>query len=159
MGCGKSFTGKMLAKQLQRSFIDLDEHIIEKAQMSINQIFAEFGERYFRELERTVLQATQSLQDTIIATGGGAPCFFDNMDWMNQHGQTIFLNATPELLCKRLQKQRAHRPLLRHLSDEALQTFIEEKLGKRMPYYTKAHITLHLMGDDLSIVSKIIALL
>lgn len=140
MGSGKSFLGRQLASQLELDFLDLDEQIEKKAGMAISQIFERHGEDHFRELEQTVLQETKESARTIISTGGGAPCFFDNMEWMNQQGLTIYLQTTPTLLADRLQSEMAHRPLLAHLSTTELIQFIEDKVASRTDFYEQAHI-------------------
>lgn len=140
MGSGKSFLGRQLAAQLALNFVDLDEQIEQKAGLVISQIFDRFGEDAFRALEQTVLQETEQLENTIVSTGGGAPCFFNNMEWMNQQGLTVYLQASPTLLAERLQSEMAHRPLLAHLSTAKLIQFIEDKVASRTGFYEQAHL-------------------
>ncbi len=142
MGSGKTKIGRKLAEALAFSFVDLDDRIEEESGRSISEIFRQEGESRFRELEQRALQATHSLQQTIIATGGGTPCFFDNLSWMNRHGLTFYLEVAPEILAQRLQSQTHHRPLLAGKTSEDLIHFIQQKLEARLPYYRQAHITV-----------------
>lgn len=140
MGSGKSHTGRRLANLLQRPFADLDQAIVERAGLDIPTIFAEQGEHRFRQLERDCLRTLAAPPKRVVACGGGTPCFFDNMDWMNQQGLTIYLRADAELLAQRLLKNRAARPLLKGLPPEQLPAFITEKLAARTPYYMQANV-------------------
>lgn len=141
MGSGKSFTGRRLAELLGYPFVDLDDRIEEQAQKTIAEIFESGGEDAFRAAEKRALRAMDAFTDVVVATGGGAPCFFDNMDWMNQNGLTIYLQTPVEILVQRLEGEKAHRPLVRKVED--LQQFIEEKLRERSTYYLQAAIIYH----------------
>lgn len=141
MGSGKSFLGRKLADQLGMDFYDLDDQIEEKAEMPISEIFERFGEGFFREIEKSVLHATAKLNEGIISTGGGVPCFFDNVDWMNQQGLTVYLQTDAQLLAERLASEMDHRPLLAHLSHPELVHFIEEKVAARAQFYQQAQLT------------------
>ncbi|MBD3750285.1 MAG: shikimate kinase [Sphingobacteriales bacterium] len=149
MGCGKSKLGKSVSSKLNRPFIDLDDLVEITHQMSIPQLFAAFGEEGFRERERNVLQNAALAEDAIIATGGGAPCFFDNMEWMNQNGITVFIDSPVKVLADRLINARVERPLIKGKSMEELIQFIEEKLKERRPFYEQAKIILK--GVDLNV--------
>jgi shikimate kinase len=142
MGCGKSKLGRTFAAKFNRPFIDLDEMVELKYQMSIPDIFAAFGENGFREKERDVLQLAAIDSEAIIATGGGAPCFFDNMDWMNKNGITIFIDPPVKVLAERLINARVERPLVKGKNMEQLIDFIEMKLKERRPFYEQAQIIL-----------------
>ncbi len=141
MGSGKSFLGHRLATQLDLDFHDLDDQIEQEAGMTISDIFNRHGEDHFRKIEQQVLQATKPLKQVVISTGGGVPCFFDNMYWMKQQGLTVYLQTDPHLLAERLQREMAHRPLLAHLSREELVQFIEDKIAARADFYEQAQIT------------------
>ena len=119
MGSGKSLIGKKLAEKLQFKFLDLDTAIEEYAGKSVAEIFVEKGEAAFREMEQKMVRQTDKLQNTIIATGGGTPCFYENMDWMNKHGLTIFLEVSPEILAQRLKGEKQKRPLLAGKNESA----------------------------------------
>lgn len=139
MGSGKSYVGSRLADLLGYTFIDLDDKIEENTQKNIGQIFEEEGEDYFRALERDTLQTLNKHNNTVIACGGGTPCFHNNMEWMKNHGKTIYLDLPPTVLVKRLNKEKEHRPLIKDLSDKGeLLHFIEQKLSKRAVFYQKA---------------------
>lgn len=144
MGSGKTTWGKKLAAATGRVFIDLDQLISEVAGMSIPEYFKLYGEEQFRILEREVLQTLTTDKPAIISTGGGAPCYFDNMEWMNQQGVTIYLQLTPKALLSRLNKQKSidARPALKGLRDDALLAFIEEKLGDRESFYKQAQFSV-----------------
>ena len=109
---------------------------------TVPQIFAERGEEGFRKIEYNMLHEVAEFEDVIISCGGGTPCFFDNMDYLNQQGQVVYLKADPEVLYKHLQMARVERPLLKGKSHEELLAFIKEQLEKREPFYTKARYTL-----------------
>lgn len=138
MGAGKTTLGRALAKATGMQFIDLDCYIEERFRKTIAQIFAEKGEEHFRDLERRMLHEVGEFEDVIISTGGGTPCFFDNIGYMNSQGTTVFLDVPVERLFIRLSIARSKRPLIREKNDEELRTFITEQLEKRIPYYTKA---------------------
>ena len=143
MGSGKTTVGKRLAKSLSLTFIDLDAYIQNKYRKTISQLFAEKGEEGFRETERLALQEVAEFEDVIISTGGGAPCFFDNMELMNRVGTTIYLQAEPEELADRLMASKTTRPLIAGKSREELVPFITEHLARRERYYNTAHIVYH----------------
>ncbi|MGQ8335987.1 shikimate kinase [Sunxiuqinia sp. A32] len=142
MGCGKSTMGRKLSKMLNMSFIDLDKYIEEKFFKTIPQIFAEEGEASFREKERAALMEVSGFEKVIVATGGGAPCFFDNMEHMNDSGACVFLDVDSDELANRLIHSKTERPLIKGKSPEELVDFIEEMMGKRRPFYEKAHYVL-----------------
>lgn len=138
MGAGKTTLGKAFARQLGLSFIDLDWYIEERFHKTVGELFAERGETGFRELERNMLHEVAEFEDVVVATGGGAPCFFDNMEFMNRMGQTVFLNVCPDVLFSRLRVAKQQRPILRGKQDEELKAFIVQALEKRAPFYRLA---------------------
>lgn len=140
MGSGKSHTGRRLASLLEMQFIDLDYWIENQQNRTIPAIFETEGETAFREIERNALHHMTQFENAVIACGGGTPCFFDNMNWMNQQGLTIYLDTPIEVLVKRLKPERAHRPLLKDLNDSELYQFIEDKLITRLFYYQQAQV-------------------
>ena len=146
MGCGKSTIGRKLAAKTGFEFIDLDKMIEAQAGATIADYFKYHGEQAFRELERDSLQKTYFPEKAIIATGGGAPCFFDNMDWMNSHGQTVYINLTPQTLADRLEHGKAERPLISRFNQEELVEFITEKLKEREIFYLQAQHNLNGIG-------------
>ena len=147
MGCGKTTFGKALAAATGLKFIDLDHYIVEKQQATVPEIFAKVGEEGFRRIEREMLLEVAGLEDTIISCGGGTPCFFDNIDVMNAHGTTLWLQASHECLFSRLIRKREKRPLLAGKTDEEIREIIHTQLEARSPFYSKAKHTWK--GDSL----------
>jgi shikimate kinase len=119
-------------------FYDLDWYIESRMRKSVSQIFAERGEEGFRNIEYNMLHEVAEFEDVIISCGGGTPCFFDNMDYLNQQGDVIYLKATPETLYKHLLMAKIERPLLKGKSAEELIAYITEHLKERSPFYEKA---------------------
>ncbi|HMW12514.1 MAG TPA: shikimate kinase [Chitinophagales bacterium] len=154
MGCGKSYVGRHLAPLLQYDYIDLDKFIEDNEGMSIKEIFEQKGEAYFRNLERNFINNIDAQQNIVISTGGGAPCFFDNMEIMNTKGITIYLNRSKKTTLERLHKGKHKRPLIADLSDEELSDFYDERLAGRKPFYDKAQ--LHVGDADVEIILAMI---
>lgn len=142
MGAGKTTVGKALSKELGITFYDLDWYIESRMRKTVAQIFAERGEEGFRKIEHNMLHEVAEFENVIISCGGGTPCFFDNMDYMNQQGQVVWLKADPEVLYRHLLMARVERPLLKNKSREELLVFIREQLEQREPYYSQARYTL-----------------
>ena len=142
MGCGKSTLGRTLASTLKLTFIDLDSFLEEKYFRTIPQIFAEDGEDGFRKKERNVLEEVSAFDDVILATGGGAPCYFNNIDLMNHLGYCIFLDVETDSLISRLIHAKTERPLIKGKSPDELRDFIEALMQKRRPFYEKARYIL-----------------
>lgn len=142
MGCGKSTIGRKLAELLGISFVDLDKYIEERYFKSVPAIFAEEGEKGFREKERTALLEVSQFENVVVGTGGGAPCFFDNMEVMNDHGITVYISPDTDTLAMRLIKSKTERPLIAGKSRDELIRFIDEALIRRAPFYEKARIII-----------------
>lgn len=141
MGAGKTTLGKMLAKQKNLEFIDLDHFIEGRYLKTIGELFDEIGEEKFRQIESSVLKEIGEFENVVISTGGGAPCFFDNMEYMNKSGKTIYLKSSPESLIKRLKiSGKSKRPLLRDKNDDELLDFVTSALNSREEFYNRAHI-------------------
>ncbi|HJY23543.1 MAG TPA: shikimate kinase, partial [Hanamia sp.] len=102
MGSGKSYWGKVWAKENGYSFYDLDAKIEQAFKMTVEQIFEKHGEEKFREIERLYLRKFENKKKYLLASGGGTPCFFDNMEWMQQHGLVIYLKASPQYLLEKV---------------------------------------------------------
>jgi len=149
MGCGKSTAGKKLASLLGWSFVDLDRKIEKHTGKTIPELFSEYGEDYFRKVETEVLKSHKSQANVVISTGGGSPCYDDNMDFMLETGVTVYLKLTPDQLKTRLAKSKTDRPLIMGLSKDGLLSFIEEKLTNREKWYNQAQIIIE--GIDLNI--------
>ena len=142
MGVGKTTIGRALAKSLNLKFYDLDWYIESRRHKTVKQLFDEKGEEGFREIERNMLHEVAEFEDVVVSCGGGTPCFFDNMDYMNRQGETLYLKATPEVLYQHLKMGRNVRPLLLNKTQEELMTFITEQLSQREPFYSKARHTI-----------------
>jgi shikimate kinase len=156
MGCGKSTLGKKLAHRLGVQFVDMDDYLEERNYKTIPQIFAEEGEPEFRKKERKVLEELAEFTNVVIATGGGAPCFFDNIDLMNRTGKTVFLNMAPSILASRLMHSKTERPLIKGKSKAELIAFIDETLKKRRLFYEKAQYQITNPDIELDQVLKIL---
>lgn len=151
MGSGKSTVGKKLARFLNFRFIDLDREIELEAGCSIPKIFGESGEEYFRKMEQETLCKVISLQENIVvSTGGGTPCYFDNIKLINNSGISIYLKMEVSALCHRVQNSTVNRPLLKDLDEEAQKTKVEELLTERSVFYEQAGIMVN--GLDIKII-------
>lgn len=147
MGAGKTTVGKALAKDLGLTFYDLDWYIESRMHKTVKQIFDEQGEEGFRRIERNMLHEVAEFEDVIISCGGGTPCFFDNIDYMNRAGQTVFLDVRTDVLLRRLKAGKAKRPLLAGKTDAELEGVITEGLARRRPYYSQAAYRFN--GEEL----------
>ncbi|WP_432713350.1 shikimate kinase [Pedobacter sp.] len=155
MGCGKTTLAKKLAVRLGYQLIDLDHLIEEKLGTTVASFFAEHGETAFRQLESDTLKSLDQDQNAIIATGGGTPCYFDNMAWMNANGKTIYIEMPAAALAKRLENAKTKRPLIKDLDHTALLHFIKQKLLERAPHYEQAMFTvsgINLSVEDLKVL-------
>lgn len=157
MGSGKSTLGRRLSKQMDVQFVDMDHYIEERNYKTIPQIFEEEGEAEFRKKERKALEELSEFTDIIIATGGGAPCFFDNIDLMNNSGKTIYLNIDPEILAERLMNSKTERPLIKGKSKDELVAFIDTTLKKRNEFYRQAKYQITQPDIDLKILEEMIS--
>lgn len=145
MGSGKSYWAKRLAESLSYPYVDLDIMLEEKAlNMSIAEFIAKRGELAFRKIESATLNELASEEgDFVLATGGGTPCYYENMEVLNAYFRTIYLHNSVQDLYTRLQHDRQHRPLLAHIEDAALKEFIAKHLFERSYYYEKAHLRVN----------------
>lgn len=144
MGAGKTYWGKILGKKLGVAFYDLDELIVQKEGRSVAEIFDEEGEERFREIEKNMLHnITGKNESMVLSCGGGAPCFFNNIDYMNSNGVTVWMNTPFEILLGRLRTGMHKRPLLKDLTDEQLKTYIIKKNADRRMYYEQAKVKIN----------------
>lgn len=158
MGSGKSYWGKIWAKNNALSFYDLDEQIELSFEMRVEQIFEKHGEEKFREMERLYLKKFENKKGYLISCGGGTPCFYDNMEWMQQNGKIIYLKASPQYILERVMLETAKRPLMKDVNSSELLFFIQTKLKEREPVYNKADFILEveqLDENSLEILNKI----
>lgn len=142
MGSGKTYWGKIWASMYSFTFIDLDEVIEKNEGKSIADIFEIKGEKYFREIEAAALRSFEDLENTIIACGGGTPCFYENIEWMNDKGTTIYLLSTAQEILQRVLSEQDKRPLIKKMNKGELLFFIEQKLKERENFYNSAGITV-----------------
>ena len=138
MCVGKTTVGRALAKRLNCRFYDLDWYIEERYHTKISKIFAEEGEERFRELEQRMLHEAAAFEDVVLSCGGGTPCFYDNVDYMNSVGHTFYLKASVQTILEHLAMSKGVRPLLQNKTPEELSTYVTEQLAEREPFYEKA---------------------
>jgi len=147
MGAGKTTLGKAFARTMELTFIDLDWYIEERFHKTIRELFTGCGEDAFRDLERRMLHEVGEFEDVVISVGGGTPCFFDNVEYMNSVGETVFLDVDVRVLFRRLKIAKQQRPMLDGKNDEELMLFIQEALQKRLPFYSRAKYIFN--GEEL----------
>jgi shikimate kinase len=170
MGSGKTTVGRLLAPKLVAKFptklpncvfVDLDHYIEQQQGLTVAEIFAkpgdEGGEAYFRELERKYLNEVMTkFPNAVISTGGGTPCFNDNMERMNADGVTVYLKYSPEMLARRLGTSRGVRPLLAGKSQEELLAYVKETLSEREVYYNQANVVVAEPSKDMERLVRIL---
>ena len=142
MGAGKTTVGKALAADLGVPFYDLDWYIESRMRKTVKQIFDERGEEGFRTIEHNMLHEVAEFENVIISCGGGAPCFFDNMEYINRKAETVYLKCEPEVLYNHLKMGKAVRPLLQNKTGDEVKEFIKKQLKQRESYYTQAKHTV-----------------
>lgn len=143
MGCGKSHWGKALSEKLRVPFFDLDEKIAEQEGKSISEIFEKEGEEHFRLLEKDILHLlTESHESFVMATGGGTPCFYNNIDYLKRQGTVVWINCSTDCLYNRLVKEKDKRPLIKDISNTELKSYIIKKYSSRKIYYQQATVIL-----------------
>lgn len=156
MGSGKSHWSKKLSKKLKCGGYDLDYLVETNEEKTITEIFEEDGEEYFRKAEAKVLRWFAQKKTFVLATGGGTPCFNDNMAWMNKHGVTIWLDEPIATLVSRLGPEKSHRPLLKNMNNSQLEQFLTDKRAEREIFYAKAqyHITGNVTDSSFAEILK-----
>jgi shikimate kinase len=157
MGSGKSTVGRELAEKLDLQFIDLDNFIEERNFKTIPEIFASVGEEGFRKAEQQALHEVSEFENVVVATGGGAPCFFDNMEVIKKTGTSVYLNGTPRILANRLLHSKTERPLIKGKTKAELISFIDDTLHKRNHWYKQADLVIDFDRDIY--VSEVLELL
>ncbi len=148
MGAGKTTLGRQIAKDTGLMFYDLDWYIQNRMHRTVQQIFAESGESVFRTIERNMLHEVAEFENVVISCGGGTPCFFDNMDYLNAQGDTVYLKAEPEVLCAHLKMGKGVRPLLLNKTPEEVECFVKAQLKEREAFYSKAKYTFDITVLD-----------
>ena len=156
MGAGKSTTSKRLANKLGWEAYDTDRLFEERFKISINDFFHKYDADLYRKLETQILHDTLKYDNAVIATGGGTPCFNNNMEWMNQHGFTVFLKVSPQSAISRLSQSKVKRPILIDKTQEELAEFIMKNYAERLPYYEQAQLTFKGEGCDVEQLATLI---
>lgn len=156
MGAGKTTAARRIAQRLGWDVADTDAMFEEKYRISVDDFFRKYDEALFRKLESDVLKSTENLVDTVISTGGGTACYFDNMEWMNQHGLTVFFYISPKAVVDRLKASKRKRPLASGKTDEELAGFVDAHYAARRPYYEQAQVTVKAENFDLDGFLKLI---
>lgn len=157
MGSGKSHIGEILAHQLGFTFFDMDSYIEKEFGLTVPEIFENMGEKAFRKLERSTLDTLiGENSDMVISTGGGAPCFFDNILRMNEHGLTVFLDPPIAVLVKRLTPEIKKRPVLKGQTPESLTGFIETLILKRRKFYEQSQLIIKAYSSK-TIINQILS--
>jgi len=149
MGAGKTTTARRLAQRLGWDVVDTDDLFEEKYKISVCDFFNKYDENLYRKLESEVLKSTENLENVVISTGGGTACYFHNMDWMNQHGTTVFLRISQKAVVDRLLHAKRKRPLSEGKTEEELTAFVEKHYTGRLPFYEQARITVK--SEDLDL--------
>jgi shikimate kinase len=158
MGTGKTHWGQIWARESGYSFIDLDAAIEQDEKSTVADIFAHKGEEYFRNRESQLLREMKGKEKTIVACGGGTPCFFNNMEWMTANGQTVWLKADPDFIIKNINKQPGSRPLMQGMEEKEMRAFISSRLMEREQFYKQAGIILNAASISPATIGEIIHL-
>lgn len=156
MYSGKTTMGRQLARRLDYTFHDLDVAFEHRYRCSIPLFFQQYGEEAFRQLERQMLQRTASLENTVVSTGGGTPCFFDNMEFINSNGLSIYLQMSEDALIARMVKSKKTRPTFAHMSEEERRTKLSKQLQQRIPFYQQAQLTVNAFNPDINSIAQTI---
>ena len=158
MGAGKTTAARRMANHLGWEVVDTDAMFEEKYRVSVNDFFHKYDEALFRKLESEVLRSTESMDNTVISTGGGTPCFNDNMAWMNQHGKTVFLRISPQAALDRLLHSKRKRPLVESKTEAELAEYINTHYTSRLPFYEQADIVVKAENLDVELLIKQLAI-
>jgi shikimate kinase len=154
MGSGKTKTAEALSKIFKYKAVDTDKLVVEKTGKTISSVFEIEGQEFFRDIERDVLRTTAKSDNIIVSTGGGTPCYFDNMKWMNENGITIYIEANSGLLFHRLATSKAGRPLIEKLNDIELMEQITGHLAVRVPVYKQSNIIVNALSVDVKMLAE-----
>ena len=150
MYSGKTTLGHKLAVKLGYQWLDLDQVFEQVFHTSIPIFFKRYGEEAFRKLEQKLLHETANNDNTVISTGGGTPCHFDNIQWINKHGKSVYFDVTVDTLLRRAAQSKKPRPILMGMTEEERSQYIRQQLDARMPYYRKAQIIFPADKPDLN---------
>ena len=156
MYSGKTTIGHKLAVKLGYQWLDLDQLFELTFHTSIPIFFKRYGEEAFRKIEQKLLHSTADLDNAVISTGGGTPCYFDNIQWMNQHGTTVYFDVSVETLLRRAAQSKKPRPTLTGMTEEERSQFIRQQLAQRLSFYKKAHIIFPADDPDLDRLVRLV---
>ena len=156
MGAGKTTAARRLAQRLGWEVADTDALFEEKYKSSVCDFFNKYDEPLYRKLESEVLKETENLENVVVSTGGGTACYFDNIDWMNQHGLTVFLRISEKAVVNRLLHAKRKRPLAEGKSETELTAFVNQHYSSRLPFYEQAKITVTAEDLDLDNLIQLI---
>lgn len=156
MGAGKTTFGKMLASKLGFDFVDTDQLFEKKYKTTVDLFFKKYGEELFRKLEREILHLTFDMDKVVVATGGGTPCFYDNMEQIKRNGLSLYLKMAPKVLYDRLVHAKKVRPLVAEKSDEELLDYIKHKLSEREIFYKKSDYIISGLSLDIDFILDLI---
>ena len=156
MYSGKTTVGHALARSMGYQFYDLDQAFEAKYHTSIPLFFQRYGEEAFRRLEQQMLHTTADLDNVVISTGGGTPCFFDNIQWINSHGVSVYLDVTLETILCRAAKSRKTRPILADKNPEEREAYVRQQLQQRLPYYQQAQINFPADNPDMNMLKNLL---
>ena len=156
MYSGKTTVGHKLAVQMGYRWLDLDQMLETTFHTTIPIFFKRYGEEAFRKIEQKLLHSTADLDDVVISTGGGTPCYFDNIQWMNHHGISVYFDVTVETLLRRAAFSKKPRPILAGMSEEERSEYIHQQLAQRLPFYKKAQIIFPADDPDLDQLVKLV---
>lgn len=156
MASGKSKFGRLLAKKLNYGFLDIDYLFEERFHISVFDFFEKYNENAFRKIERNLLNETIDMEDVVISTGGGTPCFFDNMKVIKQSGISIYLHWDVASLLMRLTLMKRKRPLLKDVPQNELKGKVTAQLAEREFYYRQADLIIKGQDIDLEALIKLI---
>lgn len=156
MGAGKTTAARRIANRLGWEVVDTDTMFEEKYRVSVNDFFHKYDEALFRKLESEILRSTENMENTVVSTGGGTPCFNDNMAWMNQHGKTVFLRISQQAALDRLLHSKRKRPLAENKSEAELAAYIDTHYTSRLPFYEQANIVVKAENLDIENLIKLL---
>lgn len=148
MYSGKTTVGRRLADDMGYRFYDLDQAIEQRFHTTVPLFFKNYGEEMFRQVEQRLLHDTAEMDDVVVSTGGGTPCYFDNIRWINKHGQSVYIKLTEETICQRMTVSRKCRPTIKALPRDERRQFVHDQLALRAPFYGQAQHTV--LADGLA---------
>ena len=157
MYSGKTTVGHKLASRLGYQWADLDRMLETTFHTSIPIFFKRYGEEAFRKIEQKLLHNTVDLDNIVISTGGGTPCYFDNIEWMNLHGTSVYFDVTVETLLRRAAQSKKPRPILAGLTEEERSLYVRQQFSQRLPYYQKAQIIFPADEPDIEQLVQLIS--